>query len=376
MNDLFSPALADALRMALWLGAELSLLFLLISFGVKLLQSRLPQERVRDLIGQGRAGYLKAALLGAVTPFCSCSTIPLLAGLLKARVAFGPTLAFLFVSPLLNPIVVGLLLLTFGFKVTAVYVAATLVISLAAAHLLDRAGFARYVRSAALGATPAVSCCTTPAAPAATSCCAPAAPAGNAGRVASGAVSERRAINLEVKPAASCCVPVAAPKPNAATSCCAPAAAPAAPAAAPALPPRQPLPWRAAWRDALGQLRSVAPYLAAGVAIGALSYGFVPTDLLEQIGGPDQPWAIPLAAVIGIPLYLRAEALIPIAAALGAKGLGTGPLIALIIGGAGASLTELVLLRSLFRLPVVVALAAVVISIAVAAGFALELVGS
>lgn len=323
MNETVFSALADALGMALWLGTELALLFLLISFGVNLLQSRLTNERVRELIGQGRGGYFKAALLGAVTPFCSCSTIPLLAGLLKARAAFGPTLAFLFVSPLLNPIVVGLLLLTFGFKVALVYAVATLVISIAAAHLLDRAGFARYVRSAA----PATSCCTAPPAPAA-------------------------------------------------SACCAPAAAPAAPAVAPAQPPRPPLPWRAAWRDALGQLRGVAPYLAAGVAIGALSYGFVPTDLLEQVGGPDQPWAIPLAAVIGIPLYLRAEALIPIAAALGAKGLGTGPLIALIIGGAGASLTELVLLRSLFRLPVVMALAAVVISIAVTAGFALELVGS
>lgn len=364
MNDAVFSALADALGMALWLGAELALLFLLISFGVNLLQSRLSHERVRELIGQGRGGYLKSALLGAVTPFCSCSTIPLLAGLLKARAAFGPTLAFLFVSPLLNPIVIGLLLLTFGFEVTAVYAVATLVISLAAAHLLDRAGFARYVRSEALGEPPAPAasaCCTPAAARPAASCC--------------GTAPEPKPATFCCAPAptpvVTCCSTAPAPKPAASSACCGPATAPAAPAQ----PRRKPLPWRAAWRDALDQLRSVAPYLAVGVAIGALSYGFVPTELLEQVGGADQPWAIPLAAVIGIPLYLRAEALIPIAAALGAKGLAAGPLIALIIGGAGASLTELVLLRSLFRLPVVLALVGVVVSIAMAAGFVLKAMG-
>lgn len=364
MSDFLSPALAEALRMALWLSAELSLLFLLISFGVNLLQSQLPNQRVRALIGPGRAGYLKAALLGAVTPFCSCSTIPLLAGLLKARAAFGPTLAFLFVSPLLNPIVIGLLLLAFGVQVTAVYAVATLVISLAAAHGLDRAGFARYVRGEVLGAAPARPCCTTQPAPAAKPCCVPATPEGKATMTASAVAPARRPVTLAIQPAASCCASESAPKPAAAPNCCAPAQA-----------QRKPLPWRVAWRDALSQLRKVAPYLAAGVAIGALSYGFVPTEWLEQVGGPDQPWAVPLVAVIGIPLYLRAEALIPIAAALGAKGLGSGPMIALIIGGAGASLTELILLRSLFRLPVVMALATVVISIAIVAGFVLEATG-
>lgn len=365
MRDLLSPPLADALGMAFWLGIELSLLFLLISFGVNLLQSRLPQERVRDLIGQGRAGYFKAALLGAVTPFCSCSTIPLLAGLLKARSAFGPTLAFLFVSPLLNPIVIGLLLLTFGFEVTAVYAGATLAISLAAAHGLDRAGFARYVRGEVLGAAPARSCCMAQSASAATPCCAPATPKGEAAVTARAITLVRRPVTLAIQPAAP------ALKPASGTSCCSPAAAPTGPAQL----PRKPLPWRAAWNGALTQLRNVAPYLAAGVAIGALSYGFVPTEWLEQLGGPDHAWAVPLAAVIGIPLYLRAEALIPIAAGLGAKGLGSGPMIALIIGGAGASLTELILLRSLFRGPVVAALLAVVLSIAVVAGLALEVAG-
>ena len=107
--------------------------------------------------------------------------------------------------------------------------------------------------------------------------------------------------------------------------------------------------WREAWSDFI----DVLPYLLIGIAIGSVIYGFMPTDLLEQYAGPDNPFAIPVAAVIGLPLYIRAEAVIPLAAALMAKGAGT--VLAFIIGSAGASLTELILLRSLFTLKLLAA---------------------
>ncbi|OSQ33615.1 permease, partial [Thalassospira mesophila] len=88
--------------------------------------------------------------------------------------------------------------------------------------------------------------------------------------------------------------------------------------------------WREAWSDFI----DVLPYLLIGIAIGSVIYGFMPTDLLEQYAGPDNPFAIPVAAVIGVPLYIRAEAVIPLAAALMAKGVGAGTVLALIIGSA------------------------------------------
>ncbi len=90
-------------------------------------------------------GYLLSALLGAVTPFCSCSTIPMLRGLLSAKAGFGPTLTFLFISPLLNPIIVGLMWATFGWKVTLLYAVIAASVSVMASMLLDRLGFERHV---------------------------------------------------------------------------------------------------------------------------------------------------------------------------------------------------------------------------------------
>ena len=111
--------LQDAAEMFVFLAVELSLLFIVISAGVSLIRQKVPDHKIQQMMGarKGR-GYLLAALLGAVTPFCSCSTIPMLRGLLSAKAGFGPTLTFLFVSPLLNPIIVGLMWMTFGWKVT------------------------------------------------------------------------------------------------------------------------------------------------------------------------------------------------------------------------------------------------------------------
>lgn len=114
--------LQDAAEMFVFLAVELSLLFIVISAGVSLIRQKVPDHKIQQMMGarKGR-GYLLAALLGAVTPFCSCSTIPMLRGLLSAKAGFGPTLTFLFVSPLLNPIIVGLMWVTFGWKVTLLY---------------------------------------------------------------------------------------------------------------------------------------------------------------------------------------------------------------------------------------------------------------
>ncbi len=93
--------LRDSAEMFVQLFVELTLLFIVISYLVALINHKIPAEKIQRLLGarKGR-GYLTAAGLGAVTPFCSCSTIPMLIGLLKARAGFGPTMTFLFISPL------------------------------------------------------------------------------------------------------------------------------------------------------------------------------------------------------------------------------------------------------------------------------------
>ncbi|OAT17136.1 hypothetical protein M977_04382 [Buttiauxella gaviniae ATCC 51604] len=136
----------------------------------------------------------------------------------------------------------------------------------------------------------------------------------------------------------------------------------------------KPRPITLAWQEAWKQFREVFPYLLAGVLIGSLIYGFVPTEWIAKHAGGDNVFAIPLSAIVGIPLYIRAEAVIPLASALVAKGMGTGAVMALIIGSAGASLTEVILLKSMFRTPMIIAFLTVILGMAVMMGYLTQLI--
>lgn len=174
--DNWSVMLIDASKMFLFLALELSVLFLIISAGVSWLRQRIPDEKIQKMLGGRRGkGYAIAAALGSLTPFCSCSTIPMLRGLLSARAGFGPTLTFLFVSPLLNPIIVGLMWATFGWKVTVLYTVIAAGVSVIASFLLDKWGFERYVIEASGGNGTCATACSSSAGAAAvsqkTACC-------------------------------------------------------------------------------------------------------------------------------------------------------------------------------------------------------------
>jgi uncharacterized membrane protein YraQ (UPF0718 family) len=95
----------------------------------------------------------------------------------------------------------------------------------------------------------------------------------------------------------------------------------------------------------------------------------MPTEFVAKMASDSNPLAVPIAAIIGIPLYIRAEAVIPLSAALAAKGMGLGAVMALIIGSAGASLTEVILLKSLFKNQMIIAFLTVIIGMAITAGY-------
>lgn len=124
-----------------------------------------------------------------------------------------------------------------------------------------------------------------------------------------------------------------------------------------------------AWED----FKGVFVYLVIGVAIGAVIKGYVPQELIVRLAGPDNPLAVPVAAVVGIPLYIRATTAIPIGLALMQKGMGVGAVIALIIGGAGMAIPEMSLLAGIFRPRLVGALVGVIFITAVVAGFIFNL---
>jgi uncharacterized membrane protein YraQ (UPF0718 family) len=121
--------------------------------------------------------------------------------------------------------------------------------------------------------------------------------------------------------------------------------------------------------SAWGDFRAVLIYLLVGVAIGAGIYGYIPQDFVTNIAGPDKPFAIPVAASIGVPLYIRAETAIPIGLALSQKGMSMGAVIALIIGGAGMAIPEMAMLASIFRKRLVAAIVVVIWTTAVVGGY-------
>ncbi len=326
------------------IAGELILIFVAVSFLIGLLMEYLPPNRVRDFLANKFTWvqYFLGAGLGAVTPFCSCSTVPITAGLIKGGVPFGPTMAFLFSSPVLNPIIIALLLSLLGFKVTVVYVVVTFLGSMATAAILSKIGMEKQVK---------------PLMNFQSSCC------------------EDKTLAdvkpLEIQTASACCSSAGNTQPltlitlpTVGSSCCAAISTDEAPKR---LPFKKKL--KNASRSAVDTFKGVFWYLMLGAGIGAFIYGFFPQDLVVKWAGPDTPWSIPLAALIGVPMYIRAETIIPISAALVGKGMGLGTVLALIIGGAGASIPEMIILGSMFKKKLVFAFILNVFLVAVVAGY-------
>ena len=343
--------LKDALNMFVFLAAELSILFIVISAGVSLLQQYIPNEKIQKILGghKGR-GYILAALLGAITPFCSCSTIPMLRGLLKAKAGFGQTLTFLFCSPLLNPIIIGLFIATFGIFTTLTYVCIALFISILAGYLLDKLKFEKYIIPERR--SPFESCCSSNISAHTCAC--------------ESTVHSQGCCSLEqlqpLQPTSCCC---GTSGQGDSSSCCSPAAQKNTAGFKERM--------KIAFSDGWNQFKQVFIYLLIGVSLGAFIYGFVPSDFIATYAGGDNIFAVPIAAIIGIPLYVRVEALIPLSAVLVGKGMGLGAVMALIIGGGGASLTELILLKSLFKMPMLIAFLGVILGMAIFAGYFFQL---
>jgi len=342
---------------------ELILIFVAVSFIIGFLMEYLPPSRVRDFLANRLTWvqYVLGSGLGALTPFCSCSSVPITAGLLKGGVPFGPTMAFLFSSPVLNPVIVTLLLSLFGLKITVIYAIVTFLGSMVLAAILSRMGMERQVKP--FIAFQAPSCCPEDARP-------EQAPVNTqpatAGCCASGA-GQSLVTFTTIHPAAGCCAPQPENPPQQVgpSSCCSVGFDTVA--GSPHVPFKEKM--KRASLSAVETFKGVFWYLLLGAGIGAFIYGFFPQDLVVRVAGPGNPWSIPVAAFIGVPMYVRAETVIPISAALVGKGMGVGTVLALIVAGAGASIPEMIILGSMFRKKLVIAFLVNVFLVAIVAGY-------
>lgn len=293
--------LIDTLRYFVLITIELIALFVFISALVEIILMYVPEEKIRRrLSGAGVFGNIVAAGFGALTPFCACSTIPMTVGFLNAGIPFGSTMFFLIASPLLNPIILGMLGAMVGIKAMVAYFVIAFLCSILFGFLLEKIGAQKYVKNVRL----------KPA-----SCCA----------------GSHEVVDKHLLP----------------------------------FPSKLKVAFAGAWDS----LRPIMGYLLVGVALGAGIYGYVPQDFVMKIAGPDNPFAIPVAAVLGIPLYIRAETAIPIGLALMGKGMSIGAVISLIIGGAGMAIPEMTMLASIFKKQLVAMIVLVIFLTAVVSGY-------
>jgi uncharacterized protein len=321
---------------------SLLVLFIPITVGLVLVQRWLGTERLARLLGGDRLlpALVKGTLLGAVTPFCGCSTIPLLLGLLRARVRFAGVAAFMLASPLLNPYILGVVTLLFGGRTAVVYAAIAAGTSIGLGAAWELAGLDRFLKPSVLPAGSAA---------------APVPSLIGAGPVAAGGAATLEVPVAGEAPAASCGTDDGAGScgepsgstcgTSADTGCGTPGDAAATDA-----------PWaglrtelRDAWGSSVDLLRPMLVPLLLGVTVGALIYGAVPEGFVAGVLGEATWWSLPLAAVLGLPLYLRGEAAFPIGAGLLAAGVGEGPMFAMVIAGMGASIPEVTILSGIFQ---------------------------
>ncbi|PSQ16304.1 permease [Halobacteriales archaeon QS_8_69_26] len=308
-------------------------LFVGASFLVGLVGEYLPPDRIERTFRRYDAGTgnVVAAGVGAVTPFCSCSTVPVLAGLLGAGAPLGMAFSFLLASPLVNELAVVLLVGVFGLKVAALYVAVAFAAAVAGGLVVGRLGLEDHVKDGSVLGSDDRSVATDGGTPGCES-----SAAGAAGSDACGgstACGDGSCGSPEPVPDAS---------------------------------------HRARVRRAASEAREffvdVLPYLLVGVTVGAIVHGFVPTALLHRVVGPENPLAVPIAAVVGAPMYVSMSAVLPVAATFADQGIPIGTVLAFVVGSAGVSLPNLVLLNKLFDRTLLAAYALTVVATGVTVG--------
>ncbi|MEN1967255.1 permease [Lentibacillus sp. N15] len=276
---------------------ELLALFIVVSFIVSLIQQIISEEKIKKFLSRPNkaVNYLLGTLFGAITPFCSCSTIPILAGLLNSKVPFGPSMSFLIASPLMNPVMIFMLWALLGWEIALVYFIVLSIFSILTGLIFSKLNLAGTYKGVTVKGD--------------------------------GFFSNKQGSRV-----------------------------------------------KQALNDAWAFLYPMLPYLFIGVFIGAFIYGFVPAEFITKYASGDGIFSVMIASVIGIPMYIRPETMLPIAEALVSKGMSMGTVIALVIGGAGASIPEVVMLSKLFKKKFLVAFISAILIVAIGTGLIVNLI--
>lgn len=245
-------------------------------FAISYVRSYFPPEKTKKILEKfaGMKGNIMASLLGIVTPFCSCSSVPIFIGFVEAGIPLGVTFSFLITSPIVNEAAFAILIASFGWKIAVIYVITGVIVGVAGGVLIGKLNLEKeveeYVYEISMGESEIEE------------------------------LTKKQRIEF-------------------------------------------------AWQNVKDIVKRIWIYLMIGIGVGAFIHGWAPAEVLSKYAGPQNPFAVFVAVVIGIPLYSNALGTIPIAEALINKGVGIGTALAFMMATTALSLPEAILLRKVIK---------------------------
>ncbi len=277
--------LGESLHFFLYDVPKVLTLLITISFLVGIIQTFLEPEKIRKILGGKRTifGNILAAFIGIVTPFCSCSAVPLFIGFLEAGVPLGVTFSYLISAPMVNEVAIILLWGLFGLKVTIFYISFGVILAIIAGYIIGLLKLEKFVEPFVWDLQKSFQ-------------------------------SEQNTDDHLTDA-------------------------------------------NLTWSDRIKQgkyqsreiFQSVWLYVILGIGIGAIIHGYVPADLITRWAGPNNPVAVPLATMIGVPLYANIAGVLPITEALVNKGMPLGTVLSFTMAVTALSLPEMVILRKVLK---------------------------
>ena len=270
-----SGKIADAIHFFIYDSIKILALVLAIVYLISFMQTYIKTETVRDFI-QGKSqfvGNLLAAIFGILTPFCSCSSIPLFLGFTQARIPRSATFSFLISSPMNNEIAIAILFATFGWKIAALYTLFGLLTAIAGGYIVGKVSRDKDI----LIKIPYTK-----------------------------QVEDAHFVKLAFKKRLN-----------------------------------------EAWKNAVTIMKDIYLYVFLGIAVGAVIHGFVPSDFIVKYAGKDNPFAVLIAVIAGIPMYAGASTIAPLIQPLAAKGMMMGTALSFMMAIVALSLPEAMILKKI-----------------------------
>jgi uncharacterized protein len=295
--------LTDAVWFFVFEVPKVLLLLTLIVFVVGIIRTYFSPERTRKILGGKKlfVGNVLASMLGIVTPFCSCSAIPLFLGFVESGVPLGVTFSFLIAAPMINEIAVVLLFGLFGWKTALLYMSTGLLIAIISGYIIGRLKLERYVEPW---------------------------------------VYEIKAGHLEKE--------------------------------------EEKISFSQRITSGLDAIKEIVSkvwiYIVIGIAVGAGIHGYVPENFMASLMGKSAWWSVPIAVMIGVPMYSNAAGIIPIVQALLEKGASLGTVLAFMMSVIGLSLPETIILKKVLKLPLIFAFVGIVATGIIIVGYFFNLI--